>query len=198
VLEAVPAPVATAISQRLHIPTIGIGAGPGCDGQVLVYHDLLGLFDKLQPRFVKRYAELRQVIVDALAAFRDEVTDGHFPPENHTYPMDTAEYEAFMAYLAETRWCTCGGECVRDVIREAYGQNSRITFTRRFTTIMNITIIGIGAMGCLFGAYLSQAANVTLLGHWPEQVAALRRSGLRLIGPDGQERQLQAQRRHSP
>jgi 3-methyl-2-oxobutanoate hydroxymethyltransferase len=101
VLEAVPAPVATAISQRLQIPTIGIGAGPGCDGQVLVYHDLLGLFERLQPRFVKRYAELRQVIVDALTAFRDEVTDGHFPSQNHTYPMDTAEYEAFMAYLKE-------------------------------------------------------------------------------------------------
>jgi 3-methyl-2-oxobutanoate hydroxymethyltransferase len=101
VLEAVPAPVATAISQRLHIPTIGIGAGPGCDGQVLVYHDMLGLFDKLQPRFVKRYVELRQTIIDALTAYRDEVTAGQFPAENHTYAMDTAEYEAFMAYLNE-------------------------------------------------------------------------------------------------
>ncbi|MFO7538736.1 MAG: 3-methyl-2-oxobutanoate hydroxymethyltransferase [Chloroflexota bacterium] len=99
VLEAVPAPVATAISQRLHIPTIGIGAGPSCDGQVLVYHDMLGLFEKLQPRFVKRYANLRQTILDALTAYRDEVTAGQFPAENHTYPMDTAEYEAFMAYL---------------------------------------------------------------------------------------------------
>jgi 3-methyl-2-oxobutanoate hydroxymethyltransferase len=101
VLEAVPAPVASAISQRLHIPTIGIGAGPGCDGQVLVYHDLLGLFDKLQPRFVKRYAELRQTILDALTAYRQEVTSGQFPTESHTYPMDTAEYEAFAAYLSE-------------------------------------------------------------------------------------------------
>jgi 3-methyl-2-oxobutanoate hydroxymethyltransferase len=100
VLEAVPAPVASAISQRLRIPTIGIGAGPGCDGQVLVYHDMLGLFDKLQPRFVKRYADLRQTIIDALTSYRDEVTAGQFPSEKHTYPMDTAEYEAFMAYLA--------------------------------------------------------------------------------------------------
>lgn len=100
VLEAVPAPVATAISQRLHIPTIGIGAGPGCDGQVLVYHDMLGLFDKLQPRFVKRYAHLRQTIMEALTAYREEVTSGQFPAENHTYAMETAEYEAFMAYLA--------------------------------------------------------------------------------------------------
>lgn len=102
VLEAVPAPVASAISQRLQIPTIGIGAGPGCDGQVLVYHDMLGLFDKLQPRFVKRYADLRQTILEALTAYRDEVTTGQFPAENHTYPMATAEYDAFVAYLEES------------------------------------------------------------------------------------------------
>ncbi len=59
VLEAVPAPVAAAITERLRIPTIGIGAGPNCDGQVLVFHDVLGLYDKVQPRFVKEYARLK-------------------------------------------------------------------------------------------------------------------------------------------
>ena len=79
VLEAVPKPVAGAISQKLAIPTIGIGAGAGCDGQVLVYHDLLGLFDRFQPRFVKEYAPLGQAIVEAFVAFREDVVNGRFP-----------------------------------------------------------------------------------------------------------------------
>lgn len=99
VLEAVPAPVATAISQRLHIPTIGIGAGTGCDGQVLVYHDILGLFDRLQPRFVKQYANLGEIITSAFNAFRDDVLAHRFPAEEHTYPMDEAERETFYSGL---------------------------------------------------------------------------------------------------
>lgn len=95
VLEAVPAPVAAAVTQRLQIPTIGIGAGPECDGQVLVYHDVLGLYDKVQPRFVKQYATLRQVIVDAFAAYRDDVVGGRFPAEEHSFSMKADELEAF-------------------------------------------------------------------------------------------------------
>ena len=97
VLEAVPEPVATLISQRLTIPTIGIGAGAGCDGQVLVYHDLLGLFDRLQPRFVNQYADLRTVIGAALTAYRDDVVGRHFPAAEHTYPMKDEEQAAFLA-----------------------------------------------------------------------------------------------------
>lgn len=96
VLEAVPVPVATAISQRLQIPTIGIGAGAGCDGQVLVYHDLLGLFDRFQPRFVKPYANLRQVITDALTAYKEDVQARRFPGKEHTYNMIEGEEEAFL------------------------------------------------------------------------------------------------------
>lgn len=96
VLEAVPAPVAAAISRHLSIPTIGIGAGADCDGQVLVYHDLLGLFDRFTPRFVKQYARLNEVVQEALEAFRDEVVQGQFPAEEHTYPMDEAELERFL------------------------------------------------------------------------------------------------------
>lgn len=101
VLEAVPAPVAVAITQRLAIPTIGIGAGAGCDGQVLVYHDVLGLFDRLNPRFVKEYANLRTTIVEAFSAYREEVVAGRFPAEDHTYPMDAAEEALFRAALAD-------------------------------------------------------------------------------------------------
>jgi len=101
VLEAVPAPVAAAISERLRIPTIGIGAGPSCDGQVLVYHDVLGLFDKLQPTFVKEYAQLRGPIVEAFTAYREDVIAGRFPAEEHTFPMSPDELAAFQKSLDE-------------------------------------------------------------------------------------------------
>ena len=101
VLEAVPATVAQVISQRLHIPTIGIGAGAACDGQVLVFHDVLGLYDRLQPRFVREYAALRQTIVDAFVAYREDVRTAQFPAKEHTYAMKTEEEVAFLSSLAD-------------------------------------------------------------------------------------------------
>ena len=95
VLEAVPAPVAAEVTRRLTVPTIGIGAGPECDGQVLVYHDLLGLTEGHLPRFVKRYASLSREIRDALESYADEVRSGTFPEEQHTYEMPPAELEEF-------------------------------------------------------------------------------------------------------
>ncbi len=101
VLEAVPAPVAEIVSRKLTIPTIGIGAGPGCDGQVLVFHDVLGLFDRFTPRFVKRYAELRQPILAAFQTFRTEVESGHFPTEAHSFKIDEKELELFNEQISE-------------------------------------------------------------------------------------------------
>jgi len=95
VLEAVPAPVAARITRELSIPTIGIGAGAECDGQVLVYHDLLGLSEGHLPRFVKRYANLSGEIRDALVAYATEVRTGAFPEEQHTYAMPEEERAAF-------------------------------------------------------------------------------------------------------
>jgi 3-methyl-2-oxobutanoate hydroxymethyltransferase len=109
VLEAVPAAVATAVSQRLKIPTIGIGAGIGCDGQVLVYHDILGLFDRLQPRFVRQYANLRQTILEAFSAFREDVLTHRFPADEHTYAMSEAEETKFQA-LINGEWRVASGE----------------------------------------------------------------------------------------
>jgi 3-methyl-2-oxobutanoate hydroxymethyltransferase len=97
VLEAVPAPVAARITAELSIPTIGIGAGPDCDGQVLVYHDLLGLTEGHLPRFVKRYANLSREIRDALEAYAADVRSGAFPGEEHTYAMPEEELAAFEA-----------------------------------------------------------------------------------------------------
>ena len=99
VLEAVPAPVAEAISQRLAIPTIGIGAGIGCDGQVLVYHDMLGLFDRFTPKFVRQYASLSQEIRQAVEAYRDDVLSGQFPAAEHSYSMDENELLQFRQHL---------------------------------------------------------------------------------------------------
>ena len=85
VLEAVPAPVAAEVTSTLHIPTIGIGAGPHCDGQVLVWHDFLGITDGKLPRFVKRYAQVGEQIKQAAAEFAAEVKDGTYPGPEHTY-----------------------------------------------------------------------------------------------------------------
>ena len=100
VLEAIPAPVAGAITERLTIPTIGIGAGVGCDGQVLVYHDMMGLYDRLQPRFVKEYGQIGQAVVTAVQSYADEVRRRTFPAEEHTYPMNEEEEAAFLAAVA--------------------------------------------------------------------------------------------------
>jgi 3-methyl-2-oxobutanoate hydroxymethyltransferase len=99
VLEAVPAPVAARISAALSIPTIGIGAGGDCDGQVLVWHDLLGLYSGRTPRFVKRYAELADEIADALAHYAADVRSGAFPEERHTYSIPDEELDRFEAEL---------------------------------------------------------------------------------------------------
>lgn len=85
VLECVPAELGTAISSALTIPTIGIGAGAGCDGQVLVFTDLLGISGKPVPKFVKKYADLNALIIKALAAYKSEVESGSFPADEQTY-----------------------------------------------------------------------------------------------------------------
>jgi 3-methyl-2-oxobutanoate hydroxymethyltransferase len=103
VLEAVPAPVAARITEALAIPTIGIGAGADCDGQVLVYHDLLGLFEGQAPRFVKRYADVASEIKAALEAYVADVRSGAFPEERHTYAMPEDELARFEAEVVELR-----------------------------------------------------------------------------------------------
>lgn len=91
VLECVPAPVANMITEKLSIPAIGIGAGPGCDGQVLVIHDLLGLFDRFTPKFVKKYAQINQSILTALNQYAGEVAKGEFPGPEHSFGMKEEE-----------------------------------------------------------------------------------------------------------
>jgi 3-methyl-2-oxobutanoate hydroxymethyltransferase len=103
VLEAVPAAVAARITEALSVPTIGIGSGPGCDGQVLVLHDLIGLYQGGAARFVKRYADVASTIEDALERFAADVREGSFPEETHTYSIPEEELALFEAGLTPRR-----------------------------------------------------------------------------------------------
>lgn len=102
VLECVPAEVAGRVTDALTVPTIGIGAGPRCDGQVLVFHDMLGLYEGRSPRFVKRYAELGKVALGAMERYAAEVRAGAFPGPEHTYVMPEAELTLFEAVAPPT------------------------------------------------------------------------------------------------
>ncbi len=100
VLECVPAPLASMITERVAIPTIGIGAGAGCDGQVQVFHDMLGLFDDFTPRHARRYAELGKTIVEATRAYASDVRDGGFPSDAESFEMNRKALDALLEYSA--------------------------------------------------------------------------------------------------
>ena len=99
VLESVPARLAEVISKHISIPTIGIGAGTGCDGQVLVTHDLLGLFDRFTPKFVKKYTNLHETMHKAFTDYIDDVESKRFPAQEHTVEMSDEEWDAFQKEL---------------------------------------------------------------------------------------------------
>src|SRR5437764_1154453 len=101
VFEAIPAAVAHALMPCLEIPVIGIGAGAATDGQVLVFHDLLGIYDGMSPRFAKRYAAVKDEMVAGVRAYADEVRSGRFPGPEHTYSIDPEELEGLRAGLRD-------------------------------------------------------------------------------------------------
>ncbi|KAA3643594.1 MAG: 3-methyl-2-oxobutanoate hydroxymethyltransferase [Chloroflexi bacterium] len=103
VLEAVPARLARLISERLEIPTIGIGASKGCDGQVLVTHDLVGQFDRFTPKFVKQYANVHSEMLRAFGEYKEEVEAQTFPAEEHSFFMPDEEWDALQSLLADNR-----------------------------------------------------------------------------------------------
>lgn len=96
VLEAIPAPLAEHISREVTIPTIGIGAGPGCDGQVLVIHDLVGFYDRFTPKFVKQYTKINEPIAAALAQYKADVENRTFPTEVHSFTMKSEEMDKLL------------------------------------------------------------------------------------------------------
>ena len=93
VLEAIPSPIAKMITEAISIPTIGIGAGVDCDGQVLVIHDLIGLFERFTPKFVKQYAKISDVILSAVTQYKSDVENMSFPEEKHSFSMNPKELE---------------------------------------------------------------------------------------------------------
>ena len=101
--EAVPARIATVISAQLEIPTIGIGAGVGTDGQILLGHDLLGMFTDFKPKFTKRYANLTEAALKGITQYISEVKAGTFPDEDHSYGVDEKEYEKFLAMIEKRK-----------------------------------------------------------------------------------------------
>jgi 3-methyl-2-oxobutanoate hydroxymethyltransferase len=102
VLEAVPAQLAELISQRISAATIGIGAGVGCDGQVLVTHDLIGQFDRFTPSFVKQYANIHSIMQDSFTAFKEEVESKKFPSDEHSTFMKDEEWFELLGELGES------------------------------------------------------------------------------------------------
>jgi 3-methyl-2-oxobutanoate hydroxymethyltransferase len=102
VLEGVPTEVAQMVTAAVDVPTIGIGAGPHCDGQVLVAHDLLGIEDRIAPKFVRRYASMKDEMVSAMAAYASDVRSGAFPSDEESYHLSAEVAEALAPYGAGT------------------------------------------------------------------------------------------------
>ena len=99
-LEMVTKEVSRILTESIRIPTIGIGSGPACDGQVLVVHDVLGLYEKIKPKFAKRYRELAGEIVKAVESYKNDVTSGKFPSQEHSFSMDKTELERLKKEIA--------------------------------------------------------------------------------------------------
>ena len=93
IIEAVPAPLGKLVAESVRVPVVGIGAGPDVDGQVLVTHDMVGLFDRFVPKFVKQYTKIRPIILDALKAYKQEVLEVQFPGPEHSFKMSEETIE---------------------------------------------------------------------------------------------------------
>lgn len=172
VLECIPASVATLITKRvLSIPTIGIGSGVGCSGQVLVLHDLLGMFDKFVPKFCKRYATLSPAMIDAVSKYRDEVERRVFPSDRHSFKIPAAELRDFKRYLG----IEVGEKMINDI--PAPDRTPLFSVDKK-----NIVVFGSGAMACSLAARLNAtgACNVAMFGHWEEGIEDVRREGITL------------------
>ena len=104
VIECVPAPLARMITERVSVPTIGIGAGAGCDGQVQVFHDMMGLYEDFTPKHARRYAHLGQAIAEATQSYIADVQDGRFPDESESFPLSDKVLESLSEYSEEPAW----------------------------------------------------------------------------------------------
>ena len=104
VIECVPEPLARMITERVSVPTIGIGAGAGCDGQVQVFHDMMGLYEDFIPKHARRYAQLGQAMVEATQSYISDVQDGSFPDDSESFPLSDKVLESLSEYSEEPVW----------------------------------------------------------------------------------------------
>lgn len=104
VIECVPEPLARMITERVSVPTIGIGAGAGCDGQVQVFHDMMGLYEDFIPKHARRYAQLGQAMVEATQSYISDVQDGSFPDDSESFPLSDKVLESLSEYSEEPAW----------------------------------------------------------------------------------------------
>ena len=153
--EAVPAKIATVISRELEIPTIGIGAGSGTDGQILLSYDLLGVFTDFKPKFTKRYANVTEVAVAGLKAYVAEVKAGAFPDDDHSYGVDDKEYDKFLG-LVQKRRHACSARRPR-----APDNGTAMTLTERAYTALEEMIVRLELApgGAVSEAMLCRAAR---------------------------------------
>ncbi|EGD73427.1 3-methyl-2-oxobutanoate hydroxymethyltransferase [Salpingoeca rosetta] len=203
VLEMVPGKIAEHITQQLSIPTIGIGAGAGSSGQVLVFHDVVGMFDKFVPKFSKQYAQAGAIIADALRSFHADVQAGAFPTKEHTFLIKSAVLSSFRekapsvaasaverARAAVNNGSMGHGHGAGKQGRRSYHSSTRGLDSRGSSSSatvdadlahedLNVAVIGGGAMGSLLAARLGEtlAHRVFLVTSWQDQIHAIERQG---------------------
>ncbi|PRP77059.1 3-methyl-2-oxobutanoate hydroxymethyltransferase [Planoprotostelium fungivorum] len=173
VMECVPEILASHVTKQLQIPTIGIGAGLGCSGQVLVYHDMLGIYPKFTPKFSKQYADLGSQVRKALTEFRNEVTNRTFPAKQHTFNMKTEE---FSAAFPEVEVANQKPKKVKPA--------APLFITPEPKKV--ITVVGGGAMASLVCARLAATGqhDVWMISSWAEHMDIINRSGLIIQNTD--------------
>jgi 3-methyl-2-oxobutanoate hydroxymethyltransferase len=180
VLECIPDALAALITERARVPTIGIGAGAGTSGQVLVFHDMVGLYEGFKPKFAKRYAECGATIRDALNQFHGDVAQRRFPAAEHCFAMEPSVLEALRRVdenAAVERRCVLGHR----------------SDDERRQPPLDVAVVGGGALGSLLGAKLSLAADdrrvrVTMVSGFEQHVQAIDTQGLVVVDGDGTRR----------
>lgn len=207
VLECVPQQLGAHITHALAVPTIGIGAGPACSGQVLVYHDLVGLFDRFMPKFCKRYANVASDIQQALEAFRRDVTAGAFPAPGHCYNIRRAELQQYlqavtsqqlakpMAPREEAYWLASAlpppkkadaGGGTAGAGERSVGKIATAAL-KPARPLRKVVVVGSGALGTLVGGSLASLAQagrdleVWLISSRPALVRDFRTNGLQIF-----------------
>ncbi|XP_075239969.1 uncharacterized protein LOC142335380 isoform X2 [Convolutriloba macropyga] len=188
VLEAIPHKVATHITQHIDVPTIGIGAGPGCSGQVQVFHDIAGMFHRFVPKFSKRYALVGRQLEAAVESYRDEVTSGSFPMKHNSFAISQLQFKKYLQMVEEPEEVTDINEHAHEdsstptTSSAASSSNSTasITSSSEPKKLPKISVIGAGAMGSLVAGKLAKDGgyDVTLISSWEEHVNTINQSGL--------------------